>query len=49
MTTRKAPDGSRFLYDSFDVTAARIEEETGLTVHLFPKLKEFFIGFRVTA
>ncbi len=31
------------------VTAARIEEGTGLTVHLFPKLKEFFIGFRVTA
>lgn len=31
------------------VTAAQIEEETGLTVHLFPKLKEFFIGFRVEA
>jgi DNA-binding Lrp family transcriptional regulator len=31
------------------VTAARIEEATGLTVHLFPKLKEFFIGFRVEA
>lgn len=31
------------------VTAARIKEETGLTVHLFPKLKEFFIGFRVNA
>lgn len=30
-------------------TAARIEEETGLTVHLFPKLKEFFIGFQVQA
>lgn len=29
------------------VTAARIEEETGLAVLLFPKLKEFFIGFRV--
>ena len=25
MTTRKAPDGSRFLYDSFDVAAARID------------------------
>ena len=25
MTTRKAPEGSRFLYDSFDVAAARIE------------------------
>jgi DNA-binding Lrp family transcriptional regulator len=30
-------------------TAARIEAETGLAVHLFPKLKEFFIGFRVSA
>lgn len=30
-------------------TAARIEQETGLTVLLFPKLKEFFVGFRVTA
>lgn len=30
-------------------TAAKIEEETGLKVHLFPKLKEFFIGFRVVA
>lgn len=30
-------------------TAARIEAETGLKVHLFPKLKEFFIGFRVAA
>lgn len=29
--------------------AKRIEAETGLHVHLFPKLKEFFIGFRVTA
>ncbi|MEZ5912356.1 MAG: AsnC family transcriptional regulator [Paracoccaceae bacterium] len=29
-------------------TAARIEAETGLKVHLFPKLKEFFVGFRVT-
>jgi siroheme decarboxylase len=29
--------------------AARIEEETGLKVLLFPKLKEFFIGFRVEA
>ncbi len=25
MTTRKAPEGSRFLYDSFDAAAARIE------------------------
>lgn len=31
-------------------TAARmIEEETGLTVLQFPKLEEFFIGFRVPA
>ena len=29
--------------------AARIEGETGLKVLLFPKLKEFFIGFRVEA
>ncbi|GLK62727.1 Lrp/AsnC family transcriptional regulator [Paracoccus kondratievae] len=30
-------------------TAHRIEAETGLTVWQFPKLREFFIGFRVTA
>ena len=30
-------------------TAARIEAETGLTVWQFPKLQEFFIGFRVVA
>ena len=30
-------------------TAARIEAETGLTVWRFPKLHEFFIGFRVQA
>ncbi len=29
--------------------ADRIEEETGLTVLLFPKLQEFFVGFRVNA
>lgn len=29
--------------------AARIERETGLNVLLFPKLHEFFIGFRVAA
>ena len=28
---------------------ARIERETGLKVLAFPKLKEFFIGFRVAA
>jgi DNA-binding Lrp family transcriptional regulator len=31
------------------LTADRIERETGLTVLRFPKLKEFFIGFRVAA
>ncbi|MBK0399468.1 AsnC family transcriptional regulator [Limibaculum sp. M0105] len=30
-------------------TARRIEEETGIAVLLFPKLEEFFIGFRVAA
>ncbi|SIQ55938.1 transcriptional regulator, AsnC family [Paracoccus thiocyanatus] len=30
-------------------TAGRIEAETGLTVWRFPKLREFFIGFRVAA
>ena len=30
-------------------TAQAIERETGLTVLRFPKLKEFFIGFRVKA
>lgn len=30
-------------------TAARIEEATGLPVYRFPKLKEFFVGFRVAA
>lgn len=29
--------------------ARQIEAETGLRVHLFPKLREFFIGFRVQA
>jgi len=29
--------------------AMSIERETGLRVHLFPKLREFFIGFRVAA
>lgn len=34
-----------------DITrvADRIETETGLTVLRFPKLKEFFIGFKVAA
>lgn len=30
-------------------TCAAIEADTGLTVWQFPKLQEFFIGFRVTA
>lgn len=29
--------------------AKEIEAATGLTVYLFPKLREFFIGFRVAA
>ncbi len=29
--------------------ASAIERETGLIVHCFPKLQEFFIGFRVAA
>lgn len=32
-----------------DVTARRIEVRTGFKVLLFPKLQEFFIGFRVAA
>ena len=35
--------------EGIDQTADRIEEETGLIVHRFPKLQEFFIGFRVAA
>lgn len=34
--------------EQISTVAAQIEDETGLAVHLFPKLKEFFIGFRVT-
>ena len=30
-------------------TAQAIEAETGLDVMLFPKLEEYFIGFRVPA
>ena len=29
--------------------AGKIEAETGIKVHCFPKLKEFFIGFKVAA
>ena len=35
--------------DQITEAAARIEGETGLQVLRFPKLKEFFIGFRVEA
>ncbi len=35
--------------DQIEKAAARIERETGLAVLRFPKLKEFFIGFRVEA
>lgn len=35
--------------DQIAEAAARIEGETGLAVLRFPKLKEFFIGFRVEA
>lgn len=35
--------------DGIDRTARAIEDETGLKVMLFPKLEEYFIGFRVQA
>lgn len=35
--------------DGIERVARAIEDETGLTVLRFPKLKEFFIGFRVKA
>ncbi|MTE01907.1 AsnC family transcriptional regulator [Paracoccus sp. YIM 132242] len=35
--------------DGIDRTARAIEHETGLRVMLFPKLEEYFIGFRVQA
>lgn len=35
--------------DQIATAAARIEAETGLPVLLFPKEREFFIGFRVKA
>lgn len=35
--------------EGIEATARRIEAETGLEVLLFPKLEEFFIGFRVPA
>ena len=35
--------------EGIERVAQKIEAETGLSVLRFPKLKEFFIGFRVTA
>ena len=35
--------------EDIDATADRIERETEIAVLRFPKLKEFFIGFRVAA
>ena len=35
--------------EGIDATADAIEGETGITVHRFPKLQEFYIGFRVAA
>lgn len=35
--------------EAITATADAIEREAGLTVHRFPKLQEFFIGFRVAA
>ena len=35
--------------DEIDTVARAIERDTGLRVLLFPKLREFFIGFRVAA
>ncbi|MEZ5777425.1 MAG: AsnC family transcriptional regulator [Paracoccaceae bacterium] len=35
--------------DGIERVARAIEADTGLKVLLFPKLKEFFIGFRVSA
>lgn len=35
--------------EGIGATASRIEAATGLPVYQFPKLKEFFIGFRVAA
>ncbi|WP_170369472.1 Lrp/AsnC family transcriptional regulator [Ruegeria arenilitoris] len=35
--------------EAITATADAIERETGITVQRFPKLQEFFIGFRVAA
>lgn len=39
-----AEDASRI-----DVLVRRIEGETGLSVHAFPKLEEFYVGLRIEA
>lgn len=35
--------------EEIDLVARRIEQDAGLRVFLFPKLEEYFIGFRVAA
>ncbi len=35
--------------NGIETVANAIERETGLTVYRFPKLREFFVGFRVIA
>lgn len=35
--------------EGIEEAASAIERETGLIVHRFPKLQEFYIGFRVAA
>ena len=35
--------------EDIHIIADKIEDETGLPVRRFPKLQEFFIGFRVAA
>lgn len=35
--------------EGIEATARAIEDETGIKVKLFPKLEEYFIGFRVQA
>lgn len=35
--------------DGIAATCAAIERETGLAVHAFPKTREFFVDFRVSA
>lgn len=35
--------------DEIDLVAGRITQATGLEVFMFPKLEEYFVGFRVAA